>query len=881
MKLQFDANQEYQLKAIEAAVNVFKGQADNSGGLRFEMTESVDGYLYNSCFVVGNRLELDEEGVLENVQAVQKENGLEVSKELNGLHFSSEMETGTGKTYVYLRTIHELYKQYGFKKFVIVVPSLAIKEGVIKNLQITREYFALLYENPEMDFYVYDPRKRGSLKNFATTNSLQILVINIDSFAKFNEEKAGKNIIYQDSDWGIPIQYLQSVCPIVIVDEPQNMETPIRKKAIENLNPLCTLRYSATHKYHYNLIHKLDPVRAYDLGLVKKIEVDSVITKDSYNAAFVQVRSFKSTPKTVSAKIRIDVTTQDGIKKKDFAVRLGSDLYDFSNKREVYKDGFIINEINVANESVTFSNGTTVYAGQTQGGLTDEIMKYQISKTVKNHFEKEHRLKGKGVKVLSLFFIDRVANYREYGDGTTQKGKFAKWFEEAFGQISRQPTYKDLIPYSVESVHNGYFSQDKKGNLKDTKGNSKADDDTYALIMRDKEKLLSTDEPLRFIFSHSALREGWDNPNVFQICTLNETQSDMKKRQEIGRGLRLPVNQDGLRVFDENINILTVTANESYEDFAKTLQTEIENDCGVDFKGRVKRKENRKPLKLKKRYQLDGNFKALWDKIKHRTRYQVEYNTQTLIDKAGEAIADMKIAAPKILNRKVRINITDEGVDTDFLVAGEEVVESTIANIPDILGFIQSKTKLTKDTILKILLKSGKIADVFKNPQQFMDVATQQISQILAKMMVDGIKYEKIASKCWEMMLFENEELSGYLDNMFKVGNQNKTLYDYVLVDSEVERKFAKDLETSEKVKFYMKLPYWFKIQTPIGSYNPDWAIVFEKDKRVYFVAETKSKGQELRESEQVKIDCGRKHFENFDGVKFEAPVSEISDIAI
>ncbi|MFH1546086.1 MAG: DEAD/DEAH box helicase family protein [Patescibacteria group bacterium] len=889
MKLQFDPNQEYQKQAISAIVDIFEGQPLHKGDFEIEMKNPEDQLQFGTDFLVGNNLILAEETILQNLNFVQKRNQLEESKKLDGLNFSVEMETGTGKTYVYLRTIHELHKKYGFKKFIIVVPGIAIKEGVVKNLKITQEHFANLYENPEMDFYVYDPRKRGQLKNFATTNALQILVINIDSFAKFSEEKAGRNVIYQDSDWGIPIEYIQGVRPIVIVDEPQNMETEIRKKAVENLNPLCTLRYSATHKFHYNLIYRLNPVQAYDMGLVKKIEVDSVITEENHNEAFVELVSVKSLKNSITIRLKIDVNADGGVKKKIISIRKTpkqtseSDLFKLSGEREIYRDGYIIDEVDVAGQSITFSNGKTIFVGQTVGGMNDEIMKYQIQKTVQNHFEKEQRLKAKGIKVLSLFFIDRVANYREYSEAGVVKGKIAKWFEEAFREISKNPRYQNLIPYSVEKVHNGYFSQDKKGVLKDTQGNTKVDDDTYSLIMKDKERLLSMEEPLRFIFSHSALREGWDNPNVFQICTLNESRSEMKKRQEIGRGLRLPVNQDGQRIFDSNLNILTVTANESYEDFAKSLQKEIEQECGVKFGSRVKNARDRKKLNLKKGYALDSNFRDLWERIKHKTRYQVSYDTKKLISEAGKAISEIEITSPKIKSFRARLNITDEGVEAGITNIGrEKSVKVKITSIPDILGYIQDKTKLTKDTILRIIAKSGKMQSIFKNPQQFMDVASVAISRKLNEMMVDGIKYEKIAGEVYEMKLFENDELEGYLENMVKVQNQEKTLYDYFLVDSEIEDQFAKDMEIREDVKFYIKLPSWFKIKTPIGDYNPDWAVILENDKRIYFVAETKgtSEIEKLRGDEKAKVRCGKRHFDEFEDVKFEQ-VTSASELAI
>jgi type III restriction enzyme len=902
MKLQFDSNQQYQIDAINSAVSLFNGQPLDKGDFELEVKKNRGQMMIDGGLVVGNNLLIKEEEIIKNLHFIQEKNELEKSPTedggdfagafdeymwgegdgenhlKDGLNFSTEMETGTGKTYVYLRTIHELHKKYGFKKFIIVVPSIAIKEGVIKNLEITKEHFNMLYDNPEMDFYVYEPKKRVMLKNFAKTNSLQILVINIDSFAKFSQEKKKGNVIYQDSDWGVPIKYVQSVRPIVIADEPQNMETEIRKQAIANLNPLCTLRYSATHKYHYNLIYKLDPVKAYDLGLVKKIEVDSVLEENNQNAPYMELESVKSQKNTISVKLKIDVNEENGIKRKSISIKKSSrtgtecDLYKLSGEREIYKD-YVVDAVDVVAQSITFSNGKTIYVGESWGGLNEEIMKLQIRQTILNHFEKEKKLKEKGIKVLSLFFIDRVANYREYTNNTVQKGKIAKWFEEIFDEVKNNPNFKGINSNSVEEVHNGYFSQDKKGQLKDTKGDSALDVDTYSLIMKDKERLLSMSEPLRFIFSHSALREGWDNPNVFQICTLNETQSEMKKRQEIGRGLRLPVNQDGQRLFDDNINILTVIANERYEDFARKLQTEIEDECNVEFGGRIKNKRREVKIRLTKAYKLSEDFKELWEKIKHKTQYRVEYKTDDLVKMAGDELSKVDITAPKIVSLKARIDITAEGVTTGLANVSEKRIEYNAENktIPDILGYIQNKTKLTKDTILKIIQQSGKGNEIEKNPQQFMDLATNVIKGELEKLVIDGIKYEKLKGEnsYYAMELFENEELHSYLDNVVKVQNKDKTLYDHILIDSNIESQFAKDLETLEKVKFYFKLPYWFKIQTPIGSYNPDWAIVLENDKKIYFVAETKS-GGEIRGSEGVKIKCGRKHFEQLDDVKFE-----------
>ena len=503
MKLHFDPNQQFQIGTINSIVGIFEGQPLNHG--EFGFTFDDDNYLFQEDGV-GNRLTIGEEQLLENVQSAQAKNELSVSETLDGMHFSVEMETGTGKTYVYLRTIYELNRNYGFRKFVIVVPSIAIREGALKNLEITFDHFQNLYDKIPANFEVYDSKRVSNLRNFAISNTIQILVINIDSFAK------DENIINKPNDkltGKRPVEFIQATNPIVIVDEPQNMETDIRKKAIYNLHPLCTLRYSATHINRYNMVYSLDPVKAYDMGLVKQIEVDSIVTENDFNEAFICLEKVNATKTRTSAKIRIDVNTKDGVKRKSVTAKVGDDLYELSDKREIYKNGYIINGIDVAEGFIELSGGQTVFVGDAFGGLTDEVMKVQIKKTVEEHFLKERNLKEKGIKVLSLIFIDRVANYRSYdSDGNPFKGKFSRWFEEAYREVAGKPAYKDLIPFDAEGVHNGYFSQDKKGKWKDTRGNTQADDDTFKLIMKNKERLLDINEPLQFIFSHSALREG-------------------------------------------------------------------------------------------------------------------------------------------------------------------------------------------------------------------------------------------------------------------------------------------------------------------------------------------------------------------------------------
>jgi len=699
MKLAFESNLHYQQEAIKSITDLFEGQPLEDSSVKSEISE-LDTYAH--IYSYGNRLVISEKQILKNLQSIQQRNEISVSERLNGMHFSVEMETGTGKTYVYIRTIYELNKLYGFKKFVIVVPSVAIREGVIKNLEITHEHFQNLYDNVPVNFQVYDSTRVSSLRGFATNNHIEILVINIDSFAK------DENIINKPNDklnGQKPVTFIQATKPIVIVDEPQNMETEKRVGAIQNLNALCTLRYSATHRNVYNLTYSLNPVKAYDLGLVKQIEVDSIIEENTYNDAFVAVESIKATKTKVTAYLSIYSNEAGGVKKKTVTVKVGDDLYKLSNEREIYGNGYIIEEIDAANQCISLSKGSMLYKGDSQGGLTDEVMKFQIRKTVEEHLKKESRLNKLGIKVLSLFFIDKVANYRQYDpQGNTLKGKFAEWFEEIYQEYITKPAFSEQNKYPLEEIHNGYFSQDSKGKVKDTSGETKADDDTYSLIMKDKEKLLGIDNPLRFIFSHSALREGWDNPNVFQICTLNETKSDIKKRQEIGRGLRLAVDQSGKRTYDPNINRLTVIANESYDDFAKALQKEIEEDCGVEFTGRIKNKKERTAIKYRKGFEADPRFLEIWERIKAKTSYRVNYDTQELITLAAKAVKDLpEIKAPSIRSTKIGITMTDEGVDTLYVGEKVESYGGYSWKIPDVLGYIQGKTELTRSTLLSIL----------------------------------------------------------------------------------------------------------------------------------------------------------------------------------
>ncbi len=914
MKLQF-SHQDYQNKAVDAVVKVFDGQPLAKSD--FALTGQSGSVTYAADGSIGNGLKLSDEQVLANVQAVQKANGLALSAELVAsvsdargagkevfcpLNFTIEMETGTGKTYTFIKTMYELNKLYGFKKFVVVVPSVAIREGTMKNLEITRSHFAADYASVPCVPILYDSSNLTELGHFAQSDALSVLVINIDSFTKDN------NKIKQKGERAFaPIEYIQSVNPMVIVDEPQNFETDVRRRALMDLNPLCTLRYSATHKNPYNLLYSLNPVQAYDLGLVKQIEVDGVQADEDHNEAFVELVSIDAKSKGITAKVRIDVNDRTGPKRKELTLKLGEDLFKESAGRDVYQDGYILNEIRADEGEIEFSGGRVLRVNQAQGGLTDDVMKFQIERTVAAHFAKLKNVQPIGVKVLSLFFIDKVANYRAFDeDGNRVAGKFEVWFEEAFNQYASMPKYRGLIPHAASAVHDGYFSGDKKGKgakaktvWVDTSGTVAKDDSTYQLIMKEKERLLSAAEPLQFIFSHSALREGWDNPNVFQICTLNETRSAMKKRQEIGRGLRLCVNKNGERVQDKRVNVLTVIPNESYEAFAKALQQEIEEETGVSFEKRVKNARAKAIVSRKKDLSLQDQalFKAIWEKISYQTRYRVRLDTPRLIAECVKALGDLsqypKVKPPKIRADKAKIIMRADGVEGVHTATNDTDAVMYGTTLPDVYAYIQNRVHLSRTTLFAILDRSERMGELLVNAQAFLDLAISAIRTCLQTLMVEGIEYHTINGRRYEMSLFDGE-IETYLSSVYPPADDelttpiDKTLlqaqplgddkqpagaaFACVLSDSNTESQFAHDCTVDDRVKFFFKLPGKFKIPTPLGTYNPDWAVVLENDSRVYFVAETKSTTVKAnrRPAENLQIACGRKHFELAQGVAFK-----------
>jgi type III restriction enzyme len=960
MKIKFDPNQPHQQKAWESACNVFEGQElckttfsmpsiRSIGGLEERWSNQTDkGY--------GNHLRLLDDQILENVRSIQLKNGLKQSSTLTSRDFTIEMETGTGKTYVYLRSIFEMNKHYGFTKFIIVVPSIAIKEGVFKSLQITEAHFKEQYDNVPYDYFFYDSSRLEQVRSFATNDYIQIMVINIDAFRKsFSDpaKESSANIIHRWNDkmQGVPIDFIQSTNPIVIIDEPQSVDTTAKSaEAIASLNPLCTFRYSATHINKHNMLYKLDSIDAYDQKLVKQIEVASIQVHDGHNKAYIKLLAVDN-QKGHRARVEIDIQRKTGIKREIKWVKQGDDLFMISGGRSVY-EGYIINDIfcEEGNEYIDFtSRPEVVRLNQAIGGVNeDEYKRLQIRKTIEEHLNKELKLAPLGIKVLSLFFIDKVANYRDYS-ALNEKGKYAIMFEEEFAKAIQKPKYSKLFDKMdttnlPEAVHNGYFSQDK-GRAKDTNGTTKADEDTYSLIMKDKEKLLSFDSKLKFIFSHSALKEGWDNPNVFQICTLNDTQSTIKKRQEIGRGLRICINQNGERVHGFDVNTLTVMANESYESFVEGLQREIEQEEGIRFgiieehafaniivrKGdnedsflganaseqiwqhllehkyidqrgkitdelkkalkedevslpeafqmqaaqvvsilkkiagglNIKNNEDKRKVRLNDAVFKSNDFQELWERIKFMTTFEVRFNPDELIRACAESIRNnLIVGKTKFTYSTARAEISRGGIDMSETTQSTYLYDARDYQIPDILSYLQNETNLKRQSILETLLQCGRLEDFKDNPQKFIDGVRNIIKQEMQRFIVNEIKYKKTSNQ-YEQEKFINEEPTGYLNkNMMKA---KRSVYDHVVYESDIEANFAQWFEKSDQVKVYTKMPHWFKIDTPLGNYTPDWAVLFEKDNQehLYFIIE--SKGTEdmgdLRATENAKIHCGREHF--------------------
>ena len=988
MKLHFEDDLDYQKAAIDSVVSLFKGQEisrseftvtfqpESGSNLSLDMEESQLG--------IGNRLRLLDEEIVINLRKVQLQNGLQLTENLVSGDFTVEMETGTGKTYVYLRTIFELNRNYGFTKFVIVVPSIAIKEGVYKTLQITQEHFEGLYPKAKgYEYFLYDSSKLGQVRNFATSSNIQIMVTTVGAINK----RDVNNLYKENENTGgeKPIDLVRATKPIIIVDEPQSVDGGLRgkgKDALTAMDPLCTLRYSATHVDKHYMTFRLDAVDAYERGLVKQIEVASLQIDGGHNKPYIRLESTHNRKGSITAKVEVDVRSGKNIRRQVLTVEDGDDLEQIT-RRAMYEN-MRIGTITCGQKSDKGNNESievngdgfdrVLRPGEAIGGVDpDQIKRLMIRRTIKEHFDKElmFATQKKPIKVLSLFFVDNVEHYRRYDeDGNAVKGKYALMFEEEYRKLARSADYQSLfkeidLETDAAEVHNGYFSIDRTGRSVETAENNQANRDNaeraYNLIMKEKEKLLSFDTRLRFIFSHSALKEGWDNPNVFQICTLRDMGSERERRQTLGRGLRLCVNQNGERLRGNDVNTLTVIATESYEQFAENLQNEIEQDTGirfgiveshqfatiqtrndqgevaplgeerskriwqflrdqqfVDVKGKVqdslraalkdgkfklpqdikqdlvqehgeqqadtiasdvqdvlrklagrldvKNADDREIIRTRQAVLESDEFRLLWERIRHKTTYRVEFDNLKLLRDCADAIRN----CPPITKTRARFRKADIAIGKGGVVVKETSapnytpIHEDDIELPDIITDLQDKTQLTRKSIVQILRESDKLEDFLRNPQQFIDYCAEAINRTKRLALVDGIKYTRVGDEhFYAQELFAQEELKGYLKNSLKV---QKSVYTHVVYDSGVEKSFAEDLEKNKKVKVYAKLPAWFKVPTPLGSYNPDWAVVVENngEEKLYFVVETKGSTwtDELRHLEGAKIKCGEKHFE-------------------
>lgn len=950
MKIKYDSQQDFQIKAINAIADVFEGQPADvemfSTALKTQAIRGTQTGLFNEIGAVGNNLMLDEDSILENVRAIQDDNGIEPAERLDGMNFSVEMETGTGKTYVYLRTALELSKRYGFNKFIIIVPSIAIKEGVRSSIEAMRAHFRFEAGYDPYEAMVYDGKSPEVVQSFATSTMTQFMIMTIDAI-RGNR----KLVIREQRDKlnGIaPLEYLAAVNPIVIMDEPQNMESELSTSAIADLNPMATLRYSATHTRDYNMMYRLDPVDAHREKLVKGIVVANAQQKGSDAKPYIKLLDVRNSPR-LEAYVEVLVRDRNGnIGRKPLWVK-HHDKLDIRTGNSIY-EGYTINEISTIPANVEIGTHGVLMLGDNWGGNEDQILREMIRETVKEHIKREYLLRGEGIKVLSLFFVDRVASYLAYDDeGNAIDGRFVKWFDELYREErAKYASYLEL-PEEPNEVRAAYFAEMRKGgktslvDSKEGKGNAN-DESAYDLIMKGKEKLLDQSNPVRFIFSHSALKEGWDNPNVFQICMMRESSSENDRRQTIGRGLRLPVRQDGTRVFDEQINQLTVIANESYRDFASNLQKEykkagiqigyvrrgefaritlhdepdktlghaasgeiwahlqrrgyIDDDGKVlanftpqntgfnlDLPGElqqyhsevvdiiesckidkfVKDARNKQKIRLNKEVMYSPELETLWKKISRKTTYRVSFDNGQVTMASIETIKRApEIKALRVEVVKNKVKLLRGGIHNAGIVGESATNLAGTFELPDIISELQDETGLTRRTIVDILQGSNRLHEFLKNPYDYIQLVKNSIKSVLASVVIDGIQYEKIAEEVYELREFQRdseEEVERFIDRLYEVKNTQKTITDKLALDSSTESEFANYLDNREDIKLFLKLPARFVIPTPVGPYNPDWAIVKEVDgnEKVYMVRETKNGGE--RESELQKIHCATEHF--------------------
>lgn len=989
MKLKFK-HQKFQADAAKAVVDVFNGQPYQSGMsylIDKGYTKSRQQELDEDFIGFKNaKIVLDDNRILENIQTIQRNNLIKPSEQLEGKYnLTVEMETGVGKTYTYIKTMFELHKAYGWSKFIIIVPSIAIREGVYKSFQITQDHFMEEY-GEKIRFFIYNSAHLNQIDQFASDNKINVMIINSQAFNAKGKDARRIDMKLDEFRSRRPIDIIAKTNPILIIDEPQSVLGPTTLAAIKKFNPLMTIGYSATHRIPFNMVYRLDAMEAYNKKLVKKIAVKGIsVSGQSGTDGYMYLQNINlSKDKSPTATLEFNVKGANGIKKTTRIVNEEFNLYQQSGCLEEYK-GYTVSRIDgrATSNFVELSNGIKIEVGEVLGSKTDEnqIRRIQIRETIESHLERERQLFYKGIKVLSLFFIDEVAKYKDYQEAD-EKGIYAHMFEDEYkrivdsyvGELGDNEYIKYLKSITPESTHAGYFSIDKRSgrsvNSEIKRGATSSDDiDAYDLIMKDKERLLDRKEPVRFIFSHSALKEGWDNPNVFQICTLKESSAIVRKRQEIGRGLRLAVNQNGDRMDASllgedvhNINILTVIANESYNNFAKALQEELAEvvtdrpkevnvelfegkvlistngetqtidrklaqklfnnfvrqeyvddngcltekyyeakkagtlklpdeikDCNdsvikimdtiYDIKGMLPEdaRKNNVDIKINAGALDKKEFLALWNKINIKSIYAVDFDGQELIDKEIQALNS------KLEVSKIYVKITEgsmKSIDSkQALIEGNafetkpnkskiEVISSEGTNIKyDLVGKLVDETGLTRECIVKILTGIEKcVFDQFKqNPEEFIIKAANLINEQKATLIVQHIAYTKIDGKdgVYSTDIFTEPTLKGKLG--VNAITTTKNIYDHLLYDSTGEKDFAQHLEESQDVVVYVKLPKGFYISTPVGKYNPDWAIAFNKEhvRHIYFIAETKGSMQtlELREIEQAKINCARKHF--------------------
>ena len=1007
MRIQYK-HQKFQADAAKAVVDVFAGQPYMTGSYLIDRGYYSTGVMGGGVDVNYGNVQMEEswEGwrnqpivpalndriILEHLQKVQRSYQLKPSDKLegreNGYNLTVEMETGVGKTYTYIKTMYELNRAYGWSKFIVVVPSIAIREGVYKSFQMTQDHFAEEY-GKRIRFFIYNSSQLTEIDSFASDSGINVMIINSQAFNAKGKDARKIYMKLDDFRSRRPIDIIAKTNPVLIIDEPQSVEGKQTKERLKEFHPLLTLRYSATHRADsvYNMVYRLDAMEAYNKRLVKKIEVKGISESGTTATnSYLYLESVNVSKSDPTATLQFDVKLGTRTKVKSQIVSAGDNLYDYSNGLEEYRDGYVVKSIDGRDNSVEFLNGIRLCAGDVVGKVSeDQLRRIQIRETILSHIQRERQLFAKGIKVLSLFFIDEVANYREYdAAGQPCKGKFARMFEEEYADVVNtmqlaigEDDYIDYLNHiDPEKTHAGYFSVDKKGKLVNSKVGRKettSDDvSAYELIMKNKELLLDRDpkrSPVRFIFSHSALREGWDNPNVFQICTLKQSSSDVRKRQEVGRGLRLCVNQDGERMDAnvlgkdvQNINVLTVIASESYDSFAKGLQTEMAeavadrpravtadlfegkvirdtqgNEMVIDrdtaetiyedlIVNRYVRKgvltdnyyEDKSNGKLKvaeevadfadsvfeiidsvydPRSMTPGNarsnnveltvdqekmnskaFKELWSRINAKSVYVVDFDSNELIRKAIAAL-DSHLFVSKVFFR-VETGSMDAIGSKEELASGNAftkksssryaATESVSSNVKyDLIGKLVEETGLTRKAVIAIL--QGIRPDTFRqfrdNPEEFMIKAAALINDEKATAIIEHITYDVLEER-YDTDVFTDPTIRGTLNvNAIKV---QRHLYDHLIYDSTGERDFATALDTDVNVAVYVKLPDGFFISTPVGHYNPDWAIAFYEGtvKHIYFVAETKGslRSMQLREIEKSKIHCAREHFKAISG---------------